>query len=203
MLILKTVDDACDFIANWCGEKGNRPGPPILADFPVPECIVRLNERVGDLWYTAKPETSLEFEYATPFLGLLGGQDDIIDPHRYARDEDGIVRFVCENQGVWQCAFHPDNTDELLVRGDWCDGVRGSVTYRWHRVPAKTEDALLYTLLINLCIQSNASWDDEAPKPEAARLPLWHHPAWTNFDGFWIDERRTLIYFDGWQVRRR
>jgi len=54
--------------------------------------------------------------YARPFLGLLGGQDEILNPNGYARDQNGIVRF--------------------------------------------------------------------------------------DFNGFWIDEERTLIYFSGWQVTR-
>ncbi len=42
-----------------------------------------------------------------------------------------------------------------------------------------------------------------APKPKAARIALWQHPAWSDFDGFWINEDRTLIYFRGWHVTRR
>ncbi len=191
--MLKTVDETCDFIADWCREKGSYAGQPVGADFAVPDCIVRLNARIGDLWCDAKP----------PFLGLLSGQDQILNPSGYARDKNGIVPFICENQGVWCYGFDPDDVDQLLVSGDWCDGLRGDFKTEWRRAAAKPEDALVCTLLINLCMQSDARWDDNAPKPQAAHLALWQHPAWSNFDGFWINDEQTLIYFSGWQVTRR
>jgi hypothetical protein len=52
--MLKTVDEACDFIAEWCQEAGTHAGQPLACDFAVPDCVVRLNERVGDLWRSAK-----------------------------------------------------------------------------------------------------------------------------------------------------
>jgi hypothetical protein len=51
--------------------------------------------------------------YATPFLGLRGGQDKILNPNDYARDENGIVPFVWENQRVWGYGFDPDDVDQL------------------------------------------------------------------------------------------
>ena len=201
--MLKTVDEACDFIADWCREKGSYAGQPVDADFAVPDCIVRLNARVGDLWRSAKRQPGPILQYATPFLGLLGGQDQILNPSGYARDKNGIVPFVWENQGVWWYGFDPDDVDQLLVSGDWCDGLGGDFETEWRRVAAKPEDALVCTLLINLCMQSDAKWDDNAPKPQAAHLVLWQHPAWSDFDGFWINDEQTLIYFRGWQVTRR
>jgi hypothetical protein len=38
---------------------------------------------------------------------------------------------------------------------------------------------------------------------QAAHMALWQHPTWSDFDGFWINDERTLIYFSGWQVTRR
>src|SRR5215468_8985738 len=184
--MLRTVDEACDFIADWCSEKGSYAGQPVEADFAVPDCIVRLNARIGDLWRSAKRQTGPSLRYATPFLGLLGGQDNIVNPGSYARDKNGIVPFVWENQGVWSYGFDPDDLDQLLVSGDWCDGPRRDFEPEWRRVAAKPEDALVNTLLINLCMQSNAKWNDNAPKPQAAHVILWQHPVWSNFDGFWI-----------------
>ena len=201
--MLKTVDEACDFIAEWCQETGTHAGQPLACDFAVPDCIVRLNERVGDLWRSAKRLPGPILRYATPFLGLLGGQDKILNPNDSARDQNGVVPVVWENQGVWGYGFDPDDVNQLLVKGDWCDGPRRNFETEWRRVAAKPEDALVCTLLINLCMQSVANWDDNAPKPKAAHIALWQHPAWSDFDGFWINEERTLIYFSGWQVTRR
>jgi len=53
---------------------GNHGGQPLGCDFAVPDCVVRLNERVGDLWRSAKRLPSPFLEYATPFLGLLVGK---------------------------------------------------------------------------------------------------------------------------------
>jgi hypothetical protein len=184
--MLKTVDDACDFIAEWCQETDSYAGQPLASGFAVPDCIVRLNARVGDLWRSAKR--------------LPGPILQILNPNGYARDENGIVPFVRENQGVWAYGFDPDDVDRLLVSGDWSDGLRGD---SWRCVAAKPEDALVCTLLINLCMQSDANWDDNTPELEAAHIVLWQHPAWSDFDGFWINEERTLICFRGWQVTRR
>ena len=71
--MLKTIDEACDFIAEWCQETGNHAGQPLVCDFAVPDCVVRLNERVGDLWRSAKRLPGPFLEYAAPFLGVLGG----------------------------------------------------------------------------------------------------------------------------------
>jgi hypothetical protein len=163
---------------------------------------VRLNARAGDLWRSAKRVPGPVLRYARPFLGLLGGQDNILDPNGYARDKHGIVPFVWENQGVWSYGFDPENIDQLLVSGDWCDGRGGDFETEWRCVATKPEDALVCTLLINLCMQSDANWDENASKPEAAHIVLWQHPAWRDFDGFWINEEGTLIYFSGWQVTR-
>ena len=199
--MLKTVDEACDFVAEWCGEEGDHAGQPVSVGFAVPNCITRLNARVGDLW-RAKRLPGPILRYSTPFLGLLEGQDQVLNPSGYVRDTNGVVPFVYENQGVWHYGFDPDDVDQLLVSGDWCDGVRGDFETEWRRVAAKPEDALVCTLLINLCMQSDAKWDDNAPKPETARLVLWQHPAWSDFDGFWINDEQTLIYFRDWQVTR-
>jgi len=201
--MLKTIDDACDFVATWCQDKCPYPGQAINLDFALPDCIVRLNARVGDLWHTAKPQPGPILQYATPLLGLLGGQDQILNPSKYARDEYGIVPFVWENQGVWGYGFDPTALDQFVVCGDWCDGVQRADDAKWRRVAARPEDALVCTLLINLCMQSDANWDDRAPKPEAAHTVLWQHPAWRDFDGFWVNDEQTLIYFSGWQVMRR
>lgn len=201
--MLKTIDEACDFISEWCGEEVPYPGEPLTTSVAVPDCVFRLNARVGELWRSAKRVPGPLLEYATPFLGLLEGQDRILHPSNYVVDANGIVAFVCENQGVWQYGFHPDRVDRLLVSGDWCDGLRGDFSAEWREVEATTEDALICTLLINMCMQSDNNWDDNAPKPEPARIALWKHPAWSDFDGFWINDERTLIYFSGWQVRRR
>jgi hypothetical protein len=202
-MMLQTVDEACDFIAEWCAEEASHAGQPLDTDLAVPDCIVRLNARVGDLWRSANRPSGPPLRYATPLLGLFGAQDRILDPGDYAPDENGIVPFVWANQDVWGYGFDPDDPDHLLVSGDWCDGPRRNFKTEWRRVAARTEDALVCTLLINLCMQSDANWDDNAPKPPAAHLALWRHPAWSDFDGFWINEERTLIYFSGWQVTRR
>jgi hypothetical protein len=202
-MMRKTVDEACDFVAEWCQQKGSYAGKTLSAGFAVPDSIVRLNARTGHLWHSAKRVPGPRLQYATPFLGLLGGQDQILDPNGYAPDKNGIVPFVWENQGVWGYGFDPDTVDQLLITGDWCDGRREYFETEWRRVPAKPEGALVCTLLINLCMQSEANWDDNAPKPESMLSVLWQHPAWSDFDGFWINDARTLIYFRGWQVARR
>jgi hypothetical protein len=92
--MLKTVDEACDFIAAWCQETGTHAGQPLACDFAVPDCVVRLNERVGDLWRSAKRLPGPILGYATPFLGLLGGQDKILNPNDYAREQNGVVPVV-------------------------------------------------------------------------------------------------------------
>jgi hypothetical protein len=199
--MLKTVDEACDFIADWSRDKGSYAGPPISSDFGVPDCIVRLNARIGDLWRNAKRQPGT-LSYASPFLRLLDGQDKILNPIEYARDENGIVPFVRENQDVWCHGFDPSDMDQLLVSGDWCDGLGADFQTEWRRVAAKPEDALVCSLLINLCMQGDADWNDDVPKPDAAQTVLWRHPAWSNFDGFWVDGDRTLIYFSGWVVTR-
>jgi hypothetical protein len=204
--LLKTIDDACDFIGDWCREKRSYPGQPLSADFAVPDCIVRLNARLGGLWPGAKRQPGPIVEYPRRFLGLLSQQDEIINPSKYARDENGFVAFINENQHVWQFGFDPDNADQLLVRGDCTFGPRGAAGFEWDLAEARTEDALVFTLLINLSMYGpEAEWDGDAPKPEAAHLALWQHPAWqsSHFDGFWINDERTLIYYSGWQVTRR
>src|SRR5262245_34089180 len=117
--MLKTVDEACDFVAEWCQEKGSHAGPPLGTGIAMPDCIVRLNARLGGLWRSAKRLPGPILEYATPFLGLLGGQDRILNPCDYSRDENGVVAFVWENQNVCGYGFDPDDVDQLLVSGDW------------------------------------------------------------------------------------
>jgi hypothetical protein len=134
---------------------------------------------------------------------LLDGQDEILNPSGYARDKNGIVPIVCENQGVWRYGFDPDHLDQLLVSGDWCDGLRGDFETEWRPVEAKPEDALMCTLLVNLFMQSDAKWGDKAPKPQSAHLVLWNHLAWSGFEGFWTNDNQTLVYFSGWQISRR
>ena len=99
--------------------------------------------------------------------------------------------------------FDPDDVDQLLVSGDWCDGAGGDFPTEWRRVAARPEDALVCYLLINLCMQSDAEWDDNMSRPETAHLVLWQHSAWSDFYSFWINDERTLIYFSGWQITRR
>lgn len=201
--MLKTVDEACDFIGEWCGESAGYAGAPLASPFAIPNSVVRLNSRVGDLWRTAKRIPGPLLSYATPFLGLLEGQDRILNPSTYAIDAHGVVPFVCENQGVWRYGFDPSDADRLLVSGDWSDGLSGEFSTEWRYVEATTEDALVCTLLINMCMQSTTNWDVDEPKPEAACIPLWNHPAWDDFYAFWVNEERTLIYFSGCQVTRR
>jgi hypothetical protein len=196
--MLKTIDEACDFITDWFRETGSYAGQRLSIELPVPESILRLNARVGELWRSSKAQPSRTFQHASPLLGLLDGQDKILNPIDYARDENGVVPFVRENQDVWLYGFDPNDVDQLLVSGDWCDGLRGDFQTEWRCVAARPEDALVCTLLINLCMRSDANWDDDVPKPDAAHTVLWRHPAWSNFDGFWIDDERTLIYFSGW-----
>jgi len=105
--MLRTVDEACDFIADWCQEECSCVGQPVGAELAMPVCIVRLNARLGDLWRIAKRQPGPILQYATPFLGLLGGQDQILNPSGYARDKYGIVPFTWENQGVWGYGFDP------------------------------------------------------------------------------------------------
>jgi hypothetical protein len=201
--VLRTIDEACDFIGEWCDEPSAHPAAPVATPFEVPGCVLRLSARFGELWRSAKRIPGPFLEYPTPFLGLLEGQDRILDPSLYAIDANGVVPFICENQGVWRYGFRPGEVDRLLVSGDWCDGLRGDFTTEWRHAQATTEDALICTLLINMCMQSNADWDQDAPRPEAAHLVLWRHAAWSDFDGFWTNEERTLIYFSGWRVTRR
>lgn len=200
--MLKTVDELCDFIVDWCQEDRGHVGQPLDIDYAIPDCIVRLNARVGDLWRSARPEPGPVLQYATPFLGLLAGQDQVVNPSDYCCDKNGVVPFIVENQGVWRYGFDRNDIRQLLVSGDWCDGLQSDQT-EWRRVAAAPEDALVCTLLINLCMQSDANWDDSLPKPEATNNVLWRHPAWSGFDGFWIDDTRSMIYFSGWQVTRR
>src|SRR5262245_7855818 len=105
--MLKTVDEACDFIVEWCHETGSYAGQPLTTGFAVPDCVVRLNERIGDLWRSARGLPGPVLRYARPFLGLLGGQDEILNPNGYARDENGIVQFARENQDAWGYGFDP------------------------------------------------------------------------------------------------
>ena len=74
--MLTTVDEVCDFIADWCNETGSYAGPAVGADCPMPDSIVRLKARVGDLWRNARPQPGPILRYATPFLGLLGGRTE-------------------------------------------------------------------------------------------------------------------------------
>jgi hypothetical protein len=202
--MLKTVDDACDFAAEWCEEEGSHAGRMLSTGISVPDCILRLNARIGHLWESAARVPGPVLRYATPFLGLLGGQDQILDPNRYARDNNGVVPFVQENQGVWSFGFDPESPDQLLVTGDWWYGLERSFEAKWRRVPAKPEDALVCTLLLNLCMQSDHDWDDDDRyKPDAEYSALWRHPAWSNFDGFWINDARTLVRFMGFQASRK
>lgn len=201
--MLRTVDEVCDFIAEWCGRDANCPGPPLDVDFAVPECVVRLNARIGELWTSARRLPEPVLRYATPFLGLLGGQDDILNPRDYVRSQKGIVPLVWENQGVWACGFDPDSVDQLVVSGDWSDSIRTEFRKDWQPIGAKPEDALVCTLLTNLCMQSNAEWDDDRRKPDSVDQILWQHPDWNDFYSFWSNETRTLIYFGGFHVTRR
>jgi hypothetical protein len=58
VMMLKTVDEACDFVAEWCQEKGAYAGKILSAGFAVPDCIVRLNARIGHLWHRARRRIS-------------------------------------------------------------------------------------------------------------------------------------------------
>jgi hypothetical protein len=200
--VLSTIDETCDFISEWLGEDVSLPGPQIDLGFAVPNCVVRLNERIGGLWRSAKPQPGGVLRYETPLQGLLGGQDQIREPSSYVRDADGIVPFVSENQGVWELGFLPGDPDQLFAGGDWGGQPAEDFPPGWRPLPAKPEDALVCTLLVNLCFQSDAEWDD-APKPEAADTVLWEHPAWPEYYQFWTNKTRTLIAFGGWQVTRR
>lgn len=54
VMMLKTVDETCDFAAEWCQEKGACAGKTLNAGFAVPDCIARLNARIGHLWHSAE-----------------------------------------------------------------------------------------------------------------------------------------------------
>jgi hypothetical protein len=98
--MLKTVNEVCDFIAEWCQETGAHAGQPLACDFAVPtvSCVSTNGLVICGAAQSAHPGPI--FQYATPFLGLLGGQDKILNANDYARDENGVVPVVGENQGV-------------------------------------------------------------------------------------------------------
>jgi hypothetical protein len=72
--MLTTVDQACDFIADWCQEKRSYSGQPLTTGFALPDCIVRLNARVGDLWRNEKRQPRPILQYPQPFLACLTGK---------------------------------------------------------------------------------------------------------------------------------
>ena len=108
---------------------GRNPGRLLANDFALPDCVARLNARLGDLWRSAERVPGPLLRYVTPFLGLRDGQDRILNPNEYARDENGVVPAVWENQGVWGYGFDPNDVARLLVCGDWRDGLQGDFEY--------------------------------------------------------------------------
>jgi hypothetical protein len=62
--MLKTVDEACDSMAEWCQETGSYAGQPLATGFAVPDCVVQCR----DLWRSATrlPGPILQYGDAVP-----------------------------------------------------------------------------------------------------------------------------------------
>lgn len=143
-------------------------------------------------------------------LTLFEYQDNIIDPKSYQMDDEGIVTFINENQGVWSFGFNPSYPGQLYVCGDWMDGIRAEFGEHWRKMDATVEDALIFTLLGNLCLMCarEEDWDfcsEEKVFDVNKDIQLWKHPAWGQWDGFVTDKERTFVRYsqNNLTVKRR
>lgn len=206
-MTLNTVDDACDFIAEWTGVEGTFAGATLPSEPPIPQCIRALNSRLGLVWQGSEhPFWMVHTEGAGP-VTLFDVQDHVLDPRTFALDDHGIIPVLWENQGVFGFGFDP-NTDECLyVCRDWCDGLESEFPTTWRKAGATLEDGIVSALLGNLWMlnfgDAEVELDELAPKPSDASELLWLHPAWRGFDGFWTDTGRTLFYYSGMGTLRR
>jgi hypothetical protein len=113
-----------------------------------------------------------------------------------------MTLLAAENQGVWAFGYSPDAPDKLYVTGDWLDKAGTRNPESWRSANATTEDALIQMLLTNaffaLCdhcpLEETNTFDTP---PAAVNIPLWHHPAWTDWQGFSIDATGNHLHFCG------
>ena len=194
--LISTIDDACAFICVWFGWSHDLAGADIRLPFAVPPAVEALNRGLGRMW--------LEGGSAAGGVNVLDLQDTILSPHAYEVGAEGVVPIIWENQGVWGCGFKPEANGRMWVKGEWPDGE--SDRSEWCPVEHPIEAAVLYVLLGNTLWGSpSCASDDEDEKPAEADRLLWNFAPWSDFAGFWCDDKRSLLRLQGsgWGVTAR
>lgn len=199
-MIIKNLKDCHEFICSWLGNEQSKLTITELPTDNFPTYIEILRSHFGQLRQNDnRPQTEKINRSHTP-RSLLECQDVILNPISYCPTAEGIIPFIVENQGVWQFGFHPSKGEALFVSGDWNIDDGNAQRETWKELDATVEDALIFTLLGNLCLMcaEDEDWNfDEdtraSDEPECALL--WDHDAWEEFDGFWTNSDRTLIHY--------
>lgn len=201
--LISSVSEACDFACKWLAVSEDLSGPEIRSA-AMPQAIRTLNSRFGKLWHGREHCLLRTLNNPDHPLHLLEYQDFFQTPDRYREDNDGFVSVISENQGVHDFGFRSPDLETLYVKGCWCDGDRTGYAERWRTLgTARVDDAVIYTLLGNLCVFVSTSEGWSTARPADAEIPLWSHPAWRGVDDFWTNRDFTMMYYGGGQLTVR
>jgi len=196
---LNALEQIIKFINDWTGLSAS---PAIIANLPTsaPEPLKTLSREMGAFWENPP------YPYAPKTLnghtkrGLFLAQDYIKNPFSEKPNAEGLIPLISENQGVWHFSYSQEH--QLFYQGDWS---WGSVDSSPSPVPfpATIMDALCFALLGNFfAYMDNVTWQDisihpDDTWPDDIVVKLWNHSAWNNYKGFWTNEERTALLYDG------
>ena len=195
---ITSVAQACDFMLRWAGADLDLAGPPIDQPFAIPDAVLALNSRLGQLWL----HDSLPLQGVPSQLSkLFASQDTLLSPHDYQIGTQDIVPLIWENQCVWGCGYAPGRgsglVDRLWVTGDWPDDLMRTGRDHWRQLQVPVEQAVVFCLLTNFCMASQTGVSDQWDKPAEADQLLGRFAPWAGFDGFWTDRQQSLIHLSG------
>ena len=195
---IASVDQACDFVKDWCGVDRDHPwrAPPAS---PCPQPLADLGNHLGAIWDGARHPywTLVDQSHSTHLFAV---QERIFDP-RAERPADAITYMIEENQGVNAFGYRSADDPQAYIRGDWMDGARGD---HWRPLPGTTvEEVLILFLLGNLfwltypTVGSKAEWALAPGSRDAATgVCLFAKPDW-GFEGFFTNASSTVLHFSG------
>lgn len=202
---MSDLDRIITFIENWTGISDKPSNPRAISD-GIPKAIKTLDDKLGAFWDVLPfPFSPTELDHNTE-RGLFKVQDMIEDPRVEKPNSQDFTALISENQGVWH--FYYDDRHNLFYEGDWIWGELDS-SYSPIPFPAKLEDALCFTLMVNFFFyMDNGTWDDTSTNPEDIwpndlTVKLWHHPSWGYFKGFWTNSDGNALLFDGMGLIRK
>lgn len=193
------LDRIIDFIEDWAGVSA-KPSQPRATANHLPETIKKLDARMGAFWDSPPYPFSPDVLDHNTERGLFKVQD-FIEDSRGSPNSEGLTSLISENQGVWSLYYNQEH--DLFFKGDWTWGQMDS-SYLPSPFPAKLEDALCFTLLVNFFFyMDNCTWERTPTWPDDITVKLWHHSSWGYFKGFWTNSDGSALLFDQMGIIRK